>query len=283
MDRVFLDLGFIKIYWYSIMILTGAIIGLVLSYREFKKQGIEVKKLDNMVFFTIIIGIIGARLWYVVFNLDYYTKHLSEIFAIWNGGLAIHGGVIFGIGFLYFYCRKHNMSFYKIVDICIPALLFGQIIGRWGNFFNQEAHGGIVSLAFLKNLHLPSFIIKGMFIEGNYYHPTFLYESVFNLLILIFILIIRRNKKIHEGTVLSIYMIGYGILRFFIESLRTDSLMLGNIRIAQLISVLLYIGGIVLLFYSITKKKYYNFNEQEYYEKNIKITKYCKLSKKKVK
>lgn len=263
MNNVFLDLGFIKIYWYSIMILTGAAIGLFLAYREFKRQGIEVAKLDNMVFFTIIFGIIGARIWYVLFNLDYYSKHLSEIFAVWNGGLAIHGAVIFGIVFLFFYCRKHKISFYKVVDIVMPAVLCGQILGRWGNFFNMEAHGTKVTRSFLESLCLPDFIIKGMYIKGHYYHPTFLYESLFNLMLLIFILIIRRHRKIHEGTVLSIYMIGYGIIRFFIESLRTDSLMLGSIRVAQLISILLFVGGIVLLIYSIKKNKYYNVVEDK--------------------
>ena len=254
----YIDLGFIKIYYYSIMILIGMIIGIVLVYREFKRHGYEIKMLDNMVFYTIICGLVGARIWYVLFNLSEYNGNIFEMFAVWHGGLAIHGAIFGGLLFLFFYCRKHNYHFIKMADIVMPAVLIGQIIGRWCNFFNKEAHGGPVSRAFLDKLFIPDFIIDGMYIKGQYYHPTFLYESVFNLLILVFILFIRRNKKIKEGMVFSIYLMGYGILRFFVESLRTDSLMLGSIRVAQLISVLFFIGGLVLFIVSYHKLDYYN-------------------------
>lgn len=276
----YIDLGFTKIYFYSIMILIGMAIGVFLVYREFKRHGYNVKELDNMAFYTILCGLVGARIWYVLFNLSEYKDNLLEMFAIWHGGLAIHGAIFGGLLFLFFYSRKHNFHFIKIADIVMPAVLIGQIIGRWGNFFNQEAHGGPVSRAFLDKLCIPDFIIDGMYIKGQYYHPTFLYESVFNLLIMVFILFIRRNKKIKEGMVFSIYLMGYGILRFFVESLRTDSLMLGSIRVAQLISVLFFIGGFVLFIVSFRKFDYYNKQEEIKEDKKL-ITKEKKNTKKK--
>ena len=272
MNRVFLDLGFIKIYWYSIMILTGAILGIFLVYKEFKRLKFDTKGLDNMAFYTILFGLLGARIWYVLFNLSEYKSNLLEVFAVWNGGLAIHGAIFGGLTFLYFYCKKKNIHFLKIADVVMPAVLIGQIVGRWGNFFNQEAHGGEVTRAFLEKLCIPDFIIKGMFIRGKYYHPTFFYESIFNLLLLIFIVVFRRYKKVKEGMIFSIYLMGYGILRFFIESMRTDSLMLGSIRVAQVVSIAFFISGLVLMIISIKKHDDYNKIEEkeETKKKNIK-------------
>ena len=280
MNRIALDLGFIKIYWYSIMILTGALLGIFLVYKEFKRLKVDTKGLDNMAFYTILFGLLGARIWYVLFNLSEYKSNYLEVFAVWNGGLAIHGAIFGGLTFLYFYCKKKDIHFIKIADIVMPAVLIGQIIGRWGNFFNQEAHGGEVTRSFLENLCIPDFIIKGMFIRGKYYHPTFFYESIFNLLLLIFIVVFRRYKKVKEGMIFSIYLIGYGILRFFIESMRTDSLMLGNIRVAQVISIIFLISGVVLMIISI--KKHDNYNKEEVVEVK-KTNNKKKTSKKKVK
>lgn len=256
MDNVLIDLGFIKIYWYSFMILIGIVFGYIYSMREIKRIGIPKEKFENLIFYTIIIGLLGARIYYVLFNLDYYLKYPSEIIMIWHGGLAIHGGIIAGLLVIYFYCKKNKLDLYKVIDVCVPFLLFGQICGRWGNFFNQEAYGSMVSLEFLKGLHLPDFIINGMHINGNYYHPTFLYESLSNFIVLIFILIIRK-KNIKESTITGVYLTCYGVIRFFIEGLRTDSLMFFNLRIAQIVSILFFISGIVILILS-KKKGCYN-------------------------
>ena len=145
-----------------------------------------------------------------------------------------------------------------MIDISVPGLILAQAIGRWGNFFNSEAHGGIVSRIFLENLHIPKFIIKGMYINGNYYHPTFFYESLFCFIGFFVLIGIRSLKKTKVGTTTSIYLIWYGIVRFFVESLRTDSLMLSSIKIAQLVSVLMVILGIILLIISKTKCKEYS-------------------------
>ena len=143
-----------------------------------------------------------------------------------------------------------------MLDICAPALIIGQIIGRWGNFFNSEAHGGIVTRSFLESMHLPNFIIDGMYINGNYYHPTFLYESLHNLICFIDLMILRKNKKIRLGVIAGIYLMWYSVVRFFVESLRTDSLMLGSLKMAQVISIVLFIVGLVLIILSSKKERY---------------------------
>lgn len=256
MNRVALDLGFITIYWYSIMIFIGVLLGIIVAYIEIKRKKIDVDKFSNMAFYAILFGFVGARIYYVLFNLDYYLGNPIEIIKVWNGGLAIHGGIIGAILAIYVYCKKNKLVFMEMLDICAPALVIGQVIGRWGNFFNSEAHGGIVTRSFLENLHLPNFIINGMYINGNYYHPTFLYESLLNLLCFIVLMILRRNKKIRLGVITGIYLMWYGIIRFFIESLRTDSLMLGSIKMAQVISIVLFIVGMVLIILSIRKERY---------------------------
>ena len=260
MDRVAIDLGFIKIYWYSITMFLGVFFGFLVAYFEVKRKKINKDFFENMAFYAILFGFIGARIYYVLFNLNYYLKDPLEIVKVWNGGLAIHGGIIGAVIAIYIYCKKKNVSFFEMLDVCTPALLIGQVIGRWGNFFNSEAHGGIVTKAFLEKLHLPNFIIEGMNINGVYYHPTFLYESVLNFICFILLLFLRRKKNIRVGVFLGIYLIWYGIVRFFVESLRTDSLMLGSLKMAQVISIVLVIIGIVLI---ITSRKRERYNKED--------------------
>lgn len=246
MDKVALDLGFIEIYWYSLTMLAGVLLGSLVAFLEVRRHKINLVEFENMAFYAILFGFLGARIYYVLFNLDYYLKNLSEILAVWHGGLAIHGAIIGATLAIFVYCQKKKMNFLKILDICAPGLILGQIIGRWGNFFNGEAHGGPISLMFLEQLHLPDFIIQGMCIDGIYYHPTFLYESFLNLLCFVCLLILRRKVSLKSGMVTSIYLMWYGVIRFFIEGLRTDSLMLGNIKMAQLISVVSFVSGVTL-------------------------------------
>ncbi len=256
MNRIALDLGFIQIYWYSIMILIGLFLGLLVIYKEMRKQKISTDFFINLAFYTVIIGIIGARLYYVLFNLDYYKTNPMEIFEIWNGGLAIHGGIIFGGIFMIMYCKKHKVNTYRILDVSVVGLILAQAIGRWGNFFNQEAYGMLTTKAHLMSLHIPNFIIKGMYIGGNYYHPTFLYESLWDISGFIVLLLIRKlYKKLKSGQLLGVYLCWYSLGRFFIEGLRTDSLMLGSIRIAQLVSIVLIILGIILIIFRQRNKK----------------------------
>lgn len=256
MNRIAIDLGFLKVYWYSITMFLGVLLGIIVAYIEIKRKKIDTSKFENMAFYAILFGFIGARIYYCLFNLDYYLTNPLEILMVWHGGLAIHGGIIGAVLAIYIYCQKKKLTCLEILDICTPALVIGQVIGRWGNFFNSEAHGGIVTRSFLESLHLPKFIIDGMYINGNYYHPTFLYESFFNFLVFIILMILRKNQKIRLGTITGIYLMSYGVIRFFIESLRTDSLMIGAFKMAQIISIVLFIIGLILIILSKNKEKY---------------------------
>lgn len=250
MDTI--NLGFIEIKLYSIFILIAFIIGYIYILKEAKKKNIDADTITDLFCYMVPICILGARIYYVIFEWEYYSINLIDIFKIWEGGLAIHGGIISGFIFLIYFCKKKKLNLFELTDIIVPALILGQAIGRWGNFFNQEAFGPITTYSHLKSLHIPNFIIKGMYISGSYHQPTFLYESIWCLIGFI-ILIILKNTKFNKLT--SIYLIHYGIGRFFIESLRQDSLMLLNLKIAQIVSLIMILFGLVLLFKKNSVKK----------------------------
>lgn len=253
MDRIALDLGLIRIYWYSIFIFLGVITACFVIYKEAKKRKINEDFLVNLTFNAVIIGIIGARLYYVAFNLPYYFQHPVEIFQIWNGGLAIHGGLLFGLLFIIYYCKKHKVSILKMLDIIVVGLIIAQAIGRWGNFFNGEAYGGITSAEKLSSFGIPTFIINGMYILGEYRQPTFFYESIWCFFGFLAMLIIRKSKSLKKGQLTGFYLLWYGIIRFIIEGMRTDSLMLGSLKIAQIVSLIFIITGIILIIYYVKK------------------------------
>ena len=246
MNNSFSILG-INITYYALCILLGVIVAYFIITKLSKKHNINSRYMDDIIFYGLLSGIIGARLYYVLFNLDYYLKDINEIVMVWHGGLAIHGGILFGALFVYLYSRKNKLNFIELTDIILPGVIIAQGIGRWGNFFNQEAYGMMVSKGLLEKLLIPKFIIEGMHINGNYYLPTFYIESIFCIIGFILIMIIsKKTKKI--GIPTSFYLIWYGILRFIIEIFRTDSLMLFNIKIACLISIVSIILGVILLF-----------------------------------
>lgn len=253
-----IDLGFISIHWYSIFIFLGIIIGGQLIIKESKKFGFEEDFIVNLLFFSIIIGIIGARLYFVLFNFDYYLSNPMEIFMVWRGGLAIHGGIIAALIFFLIYLRKKNINTLLILDFLVVGLIIGQAIGRWGNFFNGEAHGPETTLSVLQDMHLPSFVIDGMNIAGTYYIPTFFFESLWCILGFIVLILFRRFKKNKIGMVTGLYLMWYSAFRFFIEGLRTDSLMLFDLRVAQIISLIMFISGIILFLFSYKKCNLYN-------------------------
>ena len=261
MNSVMLDLGFIKIYWYSFFILMGVIVGYKLAINESQKFKIPKDYMINYFFYVLIFGLLGARAYYVIFNFAEYKNNLLDIFKVWEGGLAIHGGIIAGILVTLVYTKKYKIPFFRIVDIMVISLIIGQCIGRWGNFFNGEAHGPATTLSFLQSLHLPKFIIDGMYINGTYYQPTFLYESIGCLIGFILLILMRKRKNLILGDLTSIYLIWYGIIRFFIEGLRTDSLLFFNLKAAQLVSIIMIICGILIIVLTrcITKyRKYYH-------------------------
>lgn len=247
-DPVAISLGPLSIHWYGIIILTGMIIGYFLAKRETVKRGLPDDLFMDLMMYIIIFSLIGARLYYVLFNLDYYFFNPIDIIKVYEGGMAIHGGLIGGFLAGLIYTKKKGYSFFQIADIAAPSILLGQAIGRWGNFINQEAHGGPVSREFLENLMIPEFIINHMNIDGTYYHPTFLYESVWSIIGVIILLVIRPKLKL--GDTILLYLIYYSIGRFFIEGIRTDSLMIFDLlRTAQVISIVIIVVAVGLMIY----------------------------------
>ncbi len=255
MNRVMLDLGFIQIYWYSIFIFLGMLVACIVIYKEAKRRNIDDEFLVDLTFNTLILGIIGARLYYVAFNIDYYLAHPIEIFEIWNGGLAIHGGLFAGLITVLLYCKSKKVNVMRMLDIIVVGVIIGQAIGRWGNFFNQEAYGAITSLEVLKAQPIPNFVIEGMYILGTYHQPTFFYESICCLIGFFFLIILRNFKNLKRGTLTATYLIWYGVLRFFIEGMRSDSLMLGPLKIAQLVSISFVLIGIIIIINNIRRGK----------------------------
>lgn len=255
LNRVALEIGPFTINWYGVIIGIGLALGWWLATKESNKRGLPKDTFSDLLIWAIPISIISARIYYVLFKWDYYSNNPSEIIAIWHGGIAIHGALIGATITAIVYAKKKGISFWQLADIAAPSLLLGQAIGRWGNFMNQEAHGTEVTRSFLENLYLPDFIINQMYIEGAYYHPTFLYESLWNIAGFI-ILIMLRKLQLKRGELFLSYVIWYSIGRFFIEGLRTDSLMLTeSLRIAQVFSLVLIIVVVLTIWFK--RKKGY--------------------------
>ncbi|HGF7854044.1 TPA: prolipoprotein diacylglyceryl transferase [Enterococcus hirae] len=247
-DRVAFNLLGIPIYWYALIIVSGIIIAMWLSSREAVRVGLKFEDVTDFMLWGLPLSIIGARLYYILFDLPQYIADPIQIFNIRSGGLAIYGGLIAGAITLYFFTKYHFISMWTFLDIAAPSVLLAQAIGRWGNFMNHEAYGPVTTRIFLENLHIPRFIIDNMYIEGFYRQPTFLYESVWSLIGFILLLFLRNKKHLlKKGEVLLVYVMWYSFGRFFIEGLRTDSLyFLGVIRISQLLSAFLFVGTIIL-------------------------------------
>lgn len=245
MNRIFLQIGPFTIYWYSVLILTAVIVGYNIIVNYCRMQGYYASNIVDMLFLLVIWAIIGARIYYVIFNFSAYKDNLLDIFMVWKGGLAIYGAIIAGTLYIAYYCFKKKLNFVRMLDIFSLSLLLGQAIGRWGNFFNGEAYGGITSYESLKNLMIPEFIIKGMYIDGAYRQPTFLYESLWCLLGVFILIRIRKRYSNVVGKQICFYLMWYGIGRFFIEGLRSDSLYLGDFRISQIVSLFMVVIGLV--------------------------------------
>lgn len=249
----------LEIRWYAFLIMLGALGAYLVSRKEFKRaKYTDTDFFDSLFVYTLWIGVIGCRLWFCLFyNLDYYVAHPIEVLYVWNGGLAIQGGIVAGALFVYFYCKANHYPFLKIIDIILPNVLIGQAFGRWGNFVNQECHGSEVGAEYFDGLL--SFLKQGMFIDGHYYEPLFFYESTLCLLGWIIIYFVLRKKQNRRGDLGYCYLMWYGVVRFFIEARRTDSLYLGPIKMAQLTSVIFVIIG--LLGYVGLLRKYTNKNK----------------------
>lgn len=253
MDRVMFSIGSFNVYWYSFLILVAVIIGGFIAINYAKKVNVGASFITDLIFFLIPISIVGSRIYYVIFNFDVYRNDLVSIFKIWEGGLAIYGAIIAAIIFTYFYCRKRQKSFLETLDILAPSVLLGQAIGRWGNFFNMEAYGPVTTLEFLQKLHLPQFIIDGMNINGVYYQPMFLYESLWCLVGVIILMIIRKRRS-KTGTQVYFYFLWYGLGRIVIEHFRSDSLYFLGFKVSQIVSLILIIIGLIGLIMNMIKR-----------------------------
>ncbi len=256
MNREFLSIGPFTIYWYSVLIIVAVLIGIYASSRVSEKNGVTKEFIMDLVFYLIPISIVGARTYYVIFNFSLFKDDFLSIFKIWEGGLAIYGAVIAAIIFTIFYCHKKKKNVLLVLDTLAPYLILGQAIGRWGNFINKEAHGAMVTLSYFERLPIPKFIVDGMYINGNYYIPTFLYESIWCLIGFLILLIIRKKDKFkHLGILVYSYFIWYGIGRFIIEGMRTDSLYIGIFRVSQIVSIILIIIGIIGIIYLVRRRR----------------------------
>ncbi|GGG34639.1 phosphatidylglycerol:prolipoprotein diacylglycerol transferase [Lactobacillus apis] len=254
-------IGNFSVKWYGIIMAVAIILAVSMAIVEGRKRQIESEDFLDLLLWGVPLGYVGARIYYVIFEWSYYSKHPDQIIAIWNGGIAIYGGLIAGLIVLLIFSYRRMLPPFLMLDVITPGVMAAQILGRWGNFFNQEAHGGPTTLHFLQSLHLPDFIINQMKIGGTYYQPTFLYESFFNLIGLILILLLRHRKYLFkQGEVFMLYLGWYSVVRFFVEGLRTDSLYLtSGIRVSQLLSLILFIAVIALFIYrrKVVKPKWY--------------------------
>ncbi len=246
LNRIAFSLFGKPVYWYGLIILFGIIVAYVHAHLRCKQEGIKADDLMDVGIFTVPIGVIGARLYYVFFDFIKYPDNYNsfrDVIAVWEGGLAIYGGVIFGALTVLVVSRVKKINTLKLMDTIAPGVMIAQAIGRWGNFFNGEAHGGVVSEG------SPLYFLRMGLLKGEhmqYVHPTFFYESMWNILGFVLITIFYRKKKFNGQIVLS-YLAWYGFGRMFIESLRTDSLYLGPVRVSLLIGALCFTVGVGLL------------------------------------
>lgn len=263
------ELGNFKIAWYGLIILTGIICAILYVWFRFRENNMSTDDLIDLAFFTVLSGIIGARLYYILFSLDSYIvttndgffsnlfATLGRMIAVWNGGLAIYGGIIAGGTAAVIVARKKKINIFKILDFLAPGVMLAQSIGRWGNFCNAEAHGTQTDIFLRMGIRADGGVIT------RYYHPTFLYESLWNLIgfLAIWLIFVKltKTKRLHQfnGQIFYTYLTWYGIGRFWIEGLRTDSLYLipDVIRVSQLVALLSVIAGVALMTYSFVTLK----------------------------
>lgn len=233
-DPVAFTIFGIEVKWYGVLISMGALIAIFIADGISKKRGMDDDTFTDYVLKLVLTGIVGARAYYVIFEWDYYSAHPNEILAIRNGGLAIYGGILAGIIMTYIYTKRRELEFWDFGDMIAPGLVLAQGIGRWGNFINGEAHGGPTNLPW------------AIVVNGVKVHPTFLYESILDVCIFLILYFYLRKRQKFRGQLFTTYMILYGIGRFFIEGLRTDSLYIGYFRVSQLVSIFFIVIGIII-------------------------------------
>lgn len=237
----------IDIMWYAVFITSAIIISTLILYKRAPKHNIVPDNILNLILVGLPCGIVGARLYYVIFKWDLYKDDILSIFNLRSGGLAIHGGLLLGLFGVWVACKKMKLDFLNVADFAVPVIALSQSIGRFGNYFNQEAHGGPTNLPW------------GILIDGEKVHPTFLYESLW-CFALFWILIYIDNKRIFTGQIFLIYSMAYSLERFCVESLRTDSLMLGPFKQAMILSAFVFTVSLIAYLLMLKRHKKYGQN-----------------------
>ena len=265
---ILVKLGPLTIRWYGLLIASAVLIGVTLSQYLAKRRNVNPDLLSDLSIWLVIGAIPAARIYYVLFQWQEYSQRPGDIIAIWKGGIAIHGAIIGGLIVAILFAKVKKVSFWQLADLVAPSLILGQAIGRWGNFFNSEAFGKPTNLPW--KLYIPREItlIDGskiyprpaQFIDENFFHPTFLYESlwnvmIFSLLMILFFRALKGKLPLKTGTIFLVYLVGYSLGRFWIEGLRLDSLMLGPLRIAQVISLVEIAIGLTGLWWLYIRKR----------------------------
>lgn len=245
----------IDIQWYGLLITCGLLLAMIYAFHNMRSYGVHPDRAIDAIIGGIIGAIVGARAYYVILEWDNYAGDWKRIFNLRQGGLAIYGGLIGALVVGCIIAKIRKVRLLPLLDLCGAGFLLGQGIGRWGNFFNQEAYGMATTVEKLKATGVPEFVINGMYIMGAYREPTFFYESIWNVFGFLALLIIRRYPYLKKGQLTGFYLIWYSTARFIIEGKRTDSLMLGNIKMAQLVSVIMIVIGIILFIYYKSIKK----------------------------
>jgi len=248
---ILLELGPLTIHWYGLLIVVAIVLGIFLVVSSAKKHGIKAEKVIDLSFYLIISGLLGARIYYILLYPKYFLSHPLNVLKIWQGGLGIFGAIIFGLAILFFYAKKQRLSFLLLLDLTAPALILGQAIGRWGNYFNSELYGWSTNLPW----GIP--IVKSDFPgKSDFHHPCFLYEFFWDLGVFLILLMFSRKKPLPhaclsatQGQVCSLYLILYSLGRFFIEFIRIDfSPIILGLRIGQCFSLVFFTLGLVLFF-----------------------------------
>jgi phosphatidylglycerol:prolipoprotein diacylglycerol transferase len=248
------EIGPLTIRWYGLLIATAVLVGVTLSQYLAKRRNVNPDLIGDLSIWLVIGAIPAARLYYVLFEWAEYSQHPERIIAIWQGGIAIHGGIIGGVIAALIFSKLKRVSFWQLADLVAPSLILGQAIGRWGNFFNSEAFGDPTNLPW--KLYIPPERRPPALADFEYFHPTFLYESLWNLMVFallmtLFFQDLSGKRRLKIGTLALVYLVAYSLGRVWIEGLRTDSLMLGPLRIAQLVSIfaiLLGLAGLAWLY-----------------------------------
>lgn len=247
---VILKVGLFNLYWYGLLIVIAIFIGFWLTVRLAKKYQIKEEEIWNLSFYLVIFGLIGARIYHILSEIGYYWQEPLEVFYFWQGGLGIYGAIAAGVLVLYFFARKHQLSFWRLADILSPAMILGMAIGRWGNWFNQENIGQPTNLPWGIPIDWQNRPLE--YLSNQYFHPAFLYQSIWNLFvffILLFLIIYIFQYKEKPGLIFAWFMILYSIGRFIIEFIRINPQpMIFNLRLAQIVAILMFISGGLILF-----------------------------------